>query len=168
VTVSIGDRPVLPLSDAAIVAVPAETPVTANVALDEPAGTNTGVGTIATAGLLVDNAMLEPPAGAAAVRLTVAWPVPPAGTVGALRVTLDTVRVPVEGAAGESEPHLIVLTVIRIIAASATYDVAPPLVRMDKASIHARGARGDPRKPCSRRRPPYQLCLGRVEASEVY
>jgi hypothetical protein len=72
VTVSIGDRPVLPLSDAAIVAVPAETPVTANVALDEPAGTNTGVGTIATAGLLVDNAMLEPPAGAAAVRLTVA------------------------------------------------------------------------------------------------
>ena len=57
----------------------AETAATATVALDEPAGTTTGLCTVATAGLLVDNATLEPPAGAAAVRLTVAWTVPPAG-----------------------------------------------------------------------------------------
>jgi len=158
VTVSIGDRPVLPLSDAAIVAVPAETPVTANVALDAPAATSTGVCTIATAGLLVDSAMLEPPAGAAAVRLTVACPVPPAGTVAVLSVTLDTVGVPVDGAEGESEPQLIVLTVTRIIAASAAYGVAQPLVRMDETSIHARGARDDPRKPCSSARRPRRLC----------
>jgi hypothetical protein len=105
VTVSIGDRLVLPLSDAAIVAVPAERAVTANVALDEPAGTSTGVCTVATAGLLVDNAMLEPPAGAAAVRLTVPCPVPPAGTVAVLSVTPDTVGVPADGAAVDEPPH---------------------------------------------------------------
>ena len=92
--------------------------------------------------------MLEPPAGAAALRLTVACPVPPAGTVAVLSVTLDTVGVPVDGAAGESEPQLTVPTVIRI-AASATYGVAHRLFRMDETSIHARGARDDPRKPCS-------------------
>jgi hypothetical protein len=49
---------------AVIVVVPAERAVTAIVAFDEPAGTRTGDCTIATAGSLVDNATLEPPAGA--------------------------------------------------------------------------------------------------------
>ena len=129
---------------AAIVAVPAETPVTANVALDAPAATSTGVCTVATAGLLVDSAMLEPPAGAAALRLTVACPVPPAGTVAVLSVTLDTVGVPVDGAAGESEPQPTVPTIVRI-AASAAYGVA------HRSGSHGRNLH--PRTRCKRRSP---------------
>jgi hypothetical protein len=94
------------LSDALIVAAPTDIAVTTITALDAPAGTMTGVGTITTAGLLLDSETLEPPAGAGAVRLTVACPVLPAAIVVAPSATLDTAGVPVEGVVGEVElPH---------------------------------------------------------------
>jgi hypothetical protein len=65
VTVSIGERLVVPLSDAEIAAVPHVKTVTGIVALVEPACTSTDVCTVATAGLLLDMVTLEPPAGAA-------------------------------------------------------------------------------------------------------
>jgi hypothetical protein len=89
------------LSDAVIVAVPAERAVTVNVALDEPAWTVTGVCTVATAGLLLDSEILDPPA-AAAVRVTVPCPVPPAAMLVAFNVTLATAEV--VGTVGEPEP----------------------------------------------------------------
>ena len=87
-----------------MVAVPAFTAVTVNVALVEPAGTITGVWTLATAELLLDTAMLAPPAGAANVSVTVACPLLPAATVAALSVTADTLGSPVEGPIGVPEP----------------------------------------------------------------
>jgi hypothetical protein len=92
------------LSVAVMVAVPAFTAVTVNVALDEPAGTITGVWTVATAELLLDSTILAPPAAAADVRVTVASPLPPAATIVALSETPDTVGSPVEGPIGEPEP----------------------------------------------------------------
>jgi hypothetical protein len=119
-------------------AVPAERAVTAIVALDEPAGTSTGVCTMATAGLLVDNATLAPPAGAAAVRLTVACPLPPAGTLSVPSVTLDTTGIPDDGAVGVEPPHRIVVTVMRSMAASAAYGDAQCLTRMNTLHRPAR------------------------------
>jgi len=89
------------LSDAVIVAVPAATAVTVNVALNEPGGTVTGVCTVATDGLLLDSGIVAPPA-AAAVRVTVPWPVPPTATLAAFSATLATARV--VGPVGELEP----------------------------------------------------------------
>jgi hypothetical protein len=60
----------------------------------------TAVGTVATAGLLLDSAMLAPPVDAAAPRLTVPCPLPPAATLVAFKAT-DTVVV---GTPGEPEP----------------------------------------------------------------
>jgi hypothetical protein len=90
------------LSDAVIVVVPAERAVTVNVALDEPAWTVTGVCTVATAGLLLDSEILDPSAAAAAVRVTVPCPVPPAAMLVAFNVTLATAEV--VGTVGEPEP----------------------------------------------------------------
>lgn len=87
-----------------IVAVPAATPATVNVTLVAPAWTVTGVCTVATAGLLLDSETLAPPVDAAAVRLTVPWPLLPAATLVAFSVTPDTADVAVVGTAGEPEP----------------------------------------------------------------
>jgi hypothetical protein len=94
----------LPLSDAVIVAVPAATAATVNVTLDEPAWIVTGVCTVAAAGLLLDSEITAPPGDAAAVRLTVPWPVLPAATLVAFSVILDTAADVVVGTAGEPEP----------------------------------------------------------------
>ena len=89
------------MSDAVIVVVPAVTAVTVNVALNEPAGTVTGVCTVATDGLLLDSGIVAPP-GAASVRVTVPCPVAPAGMLVAFSVTLAT---PTDvGTVGEPEP----------------------------------------------------------------
>lgn len=77
-----------PFSEAAIVAVPAPTPVTVAVALDAPAGTVTGDCTVAIAALLLAKVMLVA-LEAAAFSVTVACTVVPAATVVALRVTPD-------------------------------------------------------------------------------
>jgi hypothetical protein len=66
-----GDWLLLPLIDAMNVAVPWAIAVMLNDTLDEPTGMVAVVGTVATAGLLLDSAMLAPPASAAAVRVTV-------------------------------------------------------------------------------------------------
>ena len=78
-----------PLIVAAIVAVPAATPVTVAVALDAPAGTVTGDVTVAMAGLLLAMVMLVA-LEATAFRVTVACTVVPAFTVVALNVTPET------------------------------------------------------------------------------
>ena len=75
---------------AVIVAVPGATAVTVNVALEDPAGIVTVPGTVATAALLLDNAMLTLPLGAA-LSETVPCVVDPAGTVAALRTTVIVV-----------------------------------------------------------------------------
>jgi hypothetical protein len=84
-----------------MVAVPADTPVTVIGALDEPAGTVTDVCTVATAGLLLDNEMLDPPVGAGAARLTV----PCAALPAAMLVAVSATRT-VEESVGElALPH---------------------------------------------------------------
>jgi hypothetical protein len=103
-TVNIGDWLLLLLIDAVNVAVPAATAVMVNDTLDEPTGMVAVVGTVATAGLLLDNATLAPPVSAAAVRVTVPWPTPPTMTLGALSVTPDTVDAAVVGAMA-APPH---------------------------------------------------------------
>jgi hypothetical protein len=105
--VNIGDWLLLPLIDATNVAVPAAIAVMLNDTLDEPTGMVAVVGTVATAGLLLDSAMLAPPASAAAVRVTVPCPTPPTMTLGALSVTPDTVDTAVAGAVGAvaAPPH---------------------------------------------------------------
>ena len=70
-------------------AVPAATPVIVNVAVDEPAATLSGDGTVRTAGLLLVNVMLAAAVGAA-VRVTVPCAVLPIPIVGTLSVTPDT------------------------------------------------------------------------------
>jgi hypothetical protein len=72
-TVNIVDCRVVPLSDATMMAEPAVTPVTVSAALDSPAAIVMGVCTAATAGLLLDNATVTPPAGAGDVNVTVRW-----------------------------------------------------------------------------------------------
>jgi hypothetical protein len=105
VTVNVGDLLLLPLNDAVIVAVPAATPNTANVALEEPAGIMTDVGTVATAGLLLDSEILAPPVDAAAERVTVPCPLLPAAML-VLMATLDTPGIPFVAPVGDPElPH---------------------------------------------------------------
>ena len=117
----------LPLSDAVIVTVPVARAVMVNAALDEPAGIVTGVCTVATPGLLLDSEILAPPVDAAAVRLTVPWPLLPAAMVVAFSVTLDTAVVP--GAVGELEPpHRIMATAATTVVASAKNGVACRLI----------------------------------------
>jgi hypothetical protein len=117
------------LSDAVIVTVPVARAVMVNAALDEPAGIATGVCTVATPGLLLDSEILAPPVDAAAVRLTVPWPLLPAATLVAFSVTLDTAGVVVPGAVGEFEPpHRIMATAATTVVASATNGVACRLI----------------------------------------
>lgn len=73
-----------------------------NVALDEPAGTVSAAGTVATAVLLLVSARLAPPLGAAELSVTVPCPLPPAATLAALSATLDTA--PVVAVADVDEP----------------------------------------------------------------
>jgi hypothetical protein len=94
----------LPLSDAVIAAVPAETAVTVNAAVVAPAWTVAAVSTLATAVLLLDSKTLDVPVAGAA-RVTVPCAVPPAGILVGLSATVATVTVEV-GPEGESElPH---------------------------------------------------------------
>ena len=109
------------MSDAVIVVVPAATAVTVNVALNEPAGTVTGVCTVATDGLLLDSGIVAPP-GATSVRVTVPCPLPPAGMLVAFSVTLATPTV--VGTVGEPEPpHRLTATAATAVIASMTNGV---------------------------------------------
>jgi hypothetical protein len=102
VTVSVGDCLLLPLSDAVMAVVPAATPTTTNVALEAPAAIVIGDCTVATAGLLLDSAMLAV-AVAAAERLTVPCPLVPAAKLVAFSATPDTTAVAL-GPSGELDP----------------------------------------------------------------
>jgi len=75
---------------AVIVAVPCATAVTVNVAVEAPAGIVTVPGTVATAGLLLDNAMFALPL-CGALSETVPCVVAPEGTAAALRTTVIVV-----------------------------------------------------------------------------
>jgi hypothetical protein len=98
-----GDCAVWPLSDAVIVDVPGTSAVIVNVALDEPAGIVTDVGTLATTWLLLASETLAPPAGAGALRVTVPCPALPAVRVVAFSVTeTDMLLV---GPVGDEPPH---------------------------------------------------------------
>ena len=121
VTVSIADWLLLPLTDAVNVAVPTATAVIVNVTLDDPAGTVTGVWTVATAGLLLDSATLAPPVDAAAVRLTVPWALPPAAMLAPPTVTADTAVVVVVAEVGDADPpHCVAATAPAMMAVSDT------------------------------------------------
>ena len=117
------------MSDAVIVAVPAVTAAKVNVTLDEPAWIVTGVCTVAAAGLLLDSEMLAPPVDAAAVRLTVPWPLLPAATLVAFSVIPDTAGVAVVGTTGEPEPPQSIMAIAATtVAASVTNGVARRLI----------------------------------------
>lgn len=78
----------------------------------------TGVGTVATAVLLLDSDTVAPPDGAAAVKLTVPSPRLPAATLVALSVTPDTAAdVPV-GLVDEPEPQSDTETAAAIVKAN--------------------------------------------------
>jgi hypothetical protein len=101
VTVNIGDWRVMPFSDAAMIAFPAETAVTVSAALDSPAAIVAGVCTAATPGLLLDNDTVTPPAGAGDVNVTVPLDVVPAAR---FVETSAMLAIPVpDGPAGELE-----------------------------------------------------------------
>ena len=89
-TVNIGDWLLLPFRVAVTVAVPAATPVIVNAAVDEPAGTATDAGTVATAALLVVSVTLTAVA-AVAESVMVPCPAPLSAIVDALSVTVETV-----------------------------------------------------------------------------
>ena len=92
----------LPPIDAVIVTVPGDTAVIVKVALDDPAGIVTDVGTVAIEGLLLESEILAPPAGADGLRLTVPCPALPAVRVFAFNAT-DTDMLPV-GPVGDPDP----------------------------------------------------------------
>jgi len=87
-----------------MVAVPAATAAITNVPLEEPAWIVSAVGTVATAGLLLDSETFAPPVDAAAVRLMVPCPLLPAATLVVFSTTPDTAGVMVVGSVGELEP----------------------------------------------------------------
>jgi hypothetical protein len=70
-TVSVGDWLLPPFIVAVIVALPGVTPHTANVAVIAPGTTSTEAGTVATAGLLLDNPTVAAVLPAALARVTV-------------------------------------------------------------------------------------------------
>jgi hypothetical protein len=106
VTLSDGDVWLLPLTDAVIVAEPDAIPVTLITALSAPAGTLTGLCTVATPVLLLEAEILKPPAGAAALSATVACTVAPTLTLAAFSVTREIVPVPL-GAEGAPDPQAV-------------------------------------------------------------
>jgi hypothetical protein len=105
VTVSGADCLLVPLSDAVIVTVPGATAAICMAAVEARAGIVTAVGTVATAGLLLDRETLTPPIDAAAPRVIVPCTVPPATTLVAFNVTSDNKDV---GLVGEVDPHVAV------------------------------------------------------------
>lgn len=103
--------------DAVIVAVPAATAVIVNVALDAPARIMTGVGTVATAGLLLVSEMLAPPESAAAIKLTVPCPLAPATRLAVVKETPDTAELVIVGATLEPA-HCVRAAAAAIVMAS--------------------------------------------------
>ena len=130
------------MSDAEIIAVPAETPVTVMPALVAPALTVTGVCTDATAGLLLDRLTATPPGGAGADSVTVPPDVPPAWRLAAVIVTPEMV-VPLDGLAGDEElPHRIVATAM--ISVTSRRADGLEVTEIIEVSLASRGARGAP------------------------
>jgi len=105
-TVSVGDCPAAPPAVAEMVAVPAATPVTTNVAVAAPAGTVMLGATVATDALLLVSVTVTAAAGAAA-SVTVPCVVPPTPIADAASATLATVLTLVLGAAGDDDPQPI-------------------------------------------------------------
>src|SRR5258708_38420015 len=87
-----------------MVAAPCAMVVTRIGAVEAPAATVIDAGTVATAGLLLESAIVAPPDAAAAVSVTVPCTVAPATTLVALNVMAETVGI-VVGAVDEFEPH---------------------------------------------------------------
>jgi hypothetical protein len=105
---------------------------TANVAVVLPAGTVTLPGTVATAVLLLDRVTTAPPAGAAALRVTVPVDVPPPPTLVGRRLIDVSVGVPgVTEAARIGSRHrrpeiVTVVDVVTALFATANVAVVPP------------------------------------------
>ena len=132
-TVSAGDWLLLPLIDAVIVVVPGATAVMVNVALADPAGTVKVGGTVATAALLLAKVRFAPPAGAAALSVTVPCPLVPAITLVAPSETADTALVVV----GEVDdpPHCVVLRILMTAASSGTNAARASMVCLMAAEV---------------------------------
>jgi len=107
VTVRADDCMVLVPIVAVTAAEPGPTAVIVNVALDDPDGMLIVAGTVATVALLLARATVAPPAGAAALRVTVPCPVAPAVTLAGVSVTDDTAVVAVGDVV--DPPHCAVL-----------------------------------------------------------
>ena len=103
-------------------AVPGVIAASVNEALDEPAWMVMGVCTVAIEGLLLDNEILAPPVGAAAVRLTVPCPLLPAARLVAFSATPETAGVVVVAPVG-APLHRTMATVATASVASATSGV---------------------------------------------
>jgi hypothetical protein len=110
--------PCVPPSDAVIVADPAATDVTVNVAEAAPAATLTDAGTVATPVLLLDNATLPP---VVVESVTVPCTVPPATTLVGFKETLATDSAGGVGAGGLLlPPHWTITSIIPRAMASIT------------------------------------------------
>jgi hypothetical protein len=108
------------LSDAVTLAVPAATPVTLKVAVDEPVGTVMGDCTVATAGLLLLNVTLAA-ADAALASVTVPCAEPPTPIVVGLTTTLDTPGPDVVvGDVDDVDPHRVTHSAANSNPVSAT------------------------------------------------
>jgi hypothetical protein len=133
--------PCVPLIDPVMVADPAATAVTGNVAEAAPAATLTVAGTVATPVLLLDSATLPP---VVAESVTVPCADPPAVTLAGFKVTLATDR-----AAGDGDgvllfpPHWTMTSIVPRAAANITKCGAGFLVfmihsKMSSAKDHRR------------------------------
>jgi len=126
VTVSVDDCIPLPFIDALMAAVPGATATSVKGVLDDPAATAMDAGTVATVVLLLVSAMVAPPAGAAALSVTVPCSLLPAARLGALSVTPAIAVVGLDGDVDEP-PHCAVLT----RAAAAATSVIKGWTRQD-------------------------------------
>jgi hypothetical protein len=154
-----------------MVAVPAVTAPTVNVALEAPAWIVTDVCTVATVGLLLDSATLAPAVGAAAVRLTVPCPLLPAARSVAFSATLDTASVVVVGPVDESDPlHRIMATVATAAVTNVTNGVARRLIlKRPLAGEHSAPSamRTHTQRPSRRRRRGAPPCAHDCRASST-
>jgi hypothetical protein len=140
VTVSVDDCMPLPFIDAVMAAVPGATAEIVKDALVDPAGTVTDPGTVATAALLLASVTVTPPAGAAALSVTVPCSLPPAARVGVPSETVDMADEEVDGAV-EELPHCTVLK----RAATAAANVIERLTRRIRCLMPAEASTTVPR-----------------------
>src|SRR5215216_2637788 len=114
--------------------------VTVKVALVAPATTDTLVGTVATAVLLLESATTTPPDGAAPVNTTVPCEEPPPVTVVGLRASDERVTADGGGATGETVSVAVLVTPPNDPEMVTEVDVATEAVVTVKAALVAPAA----------------------------